>query len=199
MPSTIFIGYCSLYEYIAGSTGEVGVAVSLLERLVERFVVEVGYGRSVDWYLIKLSSIAYEIEDLCRHGECNPMDLFRDFLGDKRVQRMIEPLSCYRDEVISLIRGNPRFKVLRRYVDIIESTLESIPCREKREIEVVPRPATWVIEERLEKPLKRRVLEKPELVSVSGERGRDLEKLITYVVVLVFILGVILILYTVIK
>jgi len=169
--------------------------MSIIDRLIDRFVMEVGYGRSVDWYLVKLSSIAYEIEDLCRHNVCDSLELFNEFINNERVLRALEPLSCFKDEVVDTINSNPRFKILRKYVKIIESTLTTLICKEAKELEIVPRPATWVIEEKIEKQLPKKPIEK----IMVGKPRWDIEKTITYIVIAIFIIGVILIIYSLIK
>ena len=171
--------------------------MNIIDRLIDRFVMEVSYGRSVDWYLVKLSSIAYEIEDHCRYGTCDSLELFNMFINNERVLKALEPLSCFKDEVISTINNNPRFKILRKYNKIIESTLTTLICKEAKELEIMPRPATWVIEEKIEKQKKlpRKLLEK---VMISKPKW-DIEKTITYIVIAVFIIGVFLIIYSLFK
>ena len=166
-----------------------------IDRLIDRFVMEVGYGRSIDWYLVKLSSIVYEIEDLCRYSMCDSLELFNEFISNERVLKALEPLSCFKDDVVNIINSNPRFKILRKYVRTIESTLATLTCKETKELEIVPRPATWVIEEKIEKQLSKKPIKK----IVVGKPKWDIEKTITYIVIAIFIIGVILIIYSVIK
>ncbi len=166
-----------------------------IDRLIDRFVMEVSYGRSVDWYLVKLSSIAYEIEDLCKYGVCDSLELFNEFINNERVLRVLEPLSCFKEEVVNMIHSNPRFKILRKYVKIIESTLTTLICKEAKELEIMPRPATWVIEEKIEKQLPRKPIKK----IMIGKPRWDIEKTITYIVIAIFIIGVILVIYSLIK
>lgn len=169
--------------------------MNITSRLVDRFVMEVGYGRSIDWYLVKLSSIAYEIEDYCRQGICDSIKLFNEFINNERVLKALEPLSCFKDDVISTINSNPRFKILRKYVSTIESTLATLTCKETRELEIVPRPATWVIEEKIEKRALRKPIKKIDMVKTKW----DIDKIVTFTVISVFIIGLILIIYSIIK
>ncbi len=120
----------------------------MIDRLVDYFVTEVGYGRSIDWYLVKLSSVVSSINDLCRGGVCDPRELFTEFLSNERVRRALSSLACYRGEVVEMIKSSPRFRNLRNFLDLIENALSSIECISKKELEYIPRPATWVIESR---------------------------------------------------
>ncbi len=165
--------------------------MSRVERLVERFIYEVSYGRSIDWYLVKLSSIVYEIEDLCRYGECDPEVLFKDFLSDKRVRKALEPLACYRDDVLAFITSNPRFRNLRRYTRVIEGFLAGLPCTAK-ELEVVPRPATWVIEEEAVGARRRREKATIEVPMSSAQR---IERVVSIATIAVFVIGILLVIY----
>ncbi|MCD6488735.1 MAG: hypothetical protein J7K21_05880 [Desulfurococcales archaeon] len=168
-----------------------------LDDLIDYFVVEVSYGRSVDWYLVKLSSIASSIEDLCRGTNIDPRDLFRDFLEDNKVRKALEKLSCYSGDAIESIKNDPRFKNLRRYIDLIEQTLARIPCVEK-ELEVIPRPATWSIEYMEKKAEEKHVLHKPKAY-ISKDLGSWIEKNIDYLVLALLVLSIIILIYSLIS
>ncbi len=176
----------------------------MIDRLVELFVVEVRYGRSIDWYLVKLSGIVSSINDMCRGGACDPRELFKEFLSNEKVRKALATLACYRGEVLETIRSNPRFRNLRGYIDLIDNTLSSIECVSGERLEYVPRPATWVIEAREREVLRPREarIEKPIIRRVSVFRETGVERLVTIVsialliiviviVILKFVLGVI--------
>lgn len=119
-----------------------------IDKLIKYFVEEVRYGRSIDWYLIKLSSTVSSIEDLCRNNVCDPRELFKDFINDYRVRNSLKPLACNKDVVEKNVLENPRFRNLRKYLEMLVEVLNSIECsrEEARGVETIERPATWRLE-----------------------------------------------------
>ncbi len=119
-----------------------------LDKMIKYFVEEVRYGHSIDWYLIKLSSTVSSIEDLCRNNVCDPRELFKDFINDYRIRDSLKPLACNKDVVEKNVLENPRFRNLRKYLEMLVEVLNSIECsgEEARGVETIERPATWRLE-----------------------------------------------------
>jgi len=126
-----------------------------LEERVRVLASELKYARSVDTYLVKFSSLIYELEDQCL-GDSNCIrDLFKRILEHHVLAREISTLACHVDEVIHVIQGDPRFKNLRNYVDLIEGVLKNTTCISEKELAVTREPTFRVEREervKLEKP-----------------------------------------------
>ena len=114
----------------------------VVDEVAEEFVREVGYGRSVDWYLIKLSSAIYRLESAC-YGDVEVC--VRKFLNKPEVRGALAPLACYRDAVRELIL-TPRHRGLQPYMDLILETLSSLKCSGRERIVDVMRAETYVVE-----------------------------------------------------
>ena len=126
-----------------------------LEEKVRVLASELKYARSVDTYLVKFSSLIYELEDQCL-GDSNCIrDLFKRILEHPTLTKEISTLACHVDEVIHAIQENPRFKNLRNYVDLVEDVLKKTSCISEKEL-VVTREPTFRVEReehvKLEKP-----------------------------------------------
>jgi len=114
-----------------------------IERYVRMLAQSLTYVRSIDGFLVKLGSIAYEIESACKSVSCDPHEVFREMLFSDQLIEMLKPFSCYKDEVASVITSDPRHKVLRSYLDLIVARLEKLECIQEKAIETLTPPSTW--------------------------------------------------------
>ena len=119
----------------------------VVDEVAEEFVREVGYGRSVDWYLIKLGSAIYRLESAC-YGDVEVC--VREFLNKPEVRGALAPLACYRDAVRELIL-TPRHRGLQPYMDLILEILSSLKCSGRERIESIMRKETYAVESGKEK------------------------------------------------
>lgn len=115
-----------------------------LEDLRRRFVSEVSTGKSVDWYLIKLSSVVAYLKDF--YEQDRVAELLHEFLNSDVVVNALKPLACYVDVVSNEINMNPRFKDLRTYSNEIIEFLNSLECSGK-ELTTVVRNPTFKVDE----------------------------------------------------
>jgi len=100
-----------------------------ISELAEKLVAELDYVRSIDGLLVKLSTIVYDLSEHCNgRAECVSR-MLEALLRDQRVSRSLSRFSCFPDEVSALASSNPRFKVLKPYIGLIEGVLKSIECR----------------------------------------------------------------------
>ncbi len=134
-----------------------------LEERVKAVAGELGYVKTVDGFLVKLSTLLYEITNECfGNPEC-ARGLFEKALKHPLLARELSRLSCYADAVKKTVEADPRFRDLRTYSDVLLGVLASLECRgealefsrdatfrivEKEELE-----RREVIEERAKKPL----------------------------------------------
>lgn len=107
---------------------------------------ELRYSKSVDGYLVKLSSLVYDLEDYCYGDVKKARELFEKILKHPLIVNELKTLSCYRDVVEASIQRDPRIKKLREYVDILIRTLSEIPCKEEKQLSI-SREATFRVEE----------------------------------------------------
>jgi hypothetical protein len=130
--------------------------------------------RSLDSYLVKLSSLAYDVEDYAFGDTAKAKTIYEQVLKHPLLADYISNLSCYRDDVESRISSDPRLRKLRDYSDVLLKVLSSTPCREVREIREVSRDATFRIEGVVEKSkreeisMKHRQVKAPNIVFWIG-------------------------------
>lgn len=106
---------------------------------------ELRYSKSVDGYLVKLSSLVYDLEDY--YGDVKKArELFEKILKHPLIVNELKALSCYKDVVEAGIQRDPRIKKLREYADILTRTLSEIPCKEEKQLSI-SREATFRVEE----------------------------------------------------
>lgn len=109
--------------------------------------------RSIDSYLIKLSSLIYDLEDYCYGDIQRARNLLEKILTHSSIINYIAHLSCYKDAIEAQIQRDPRIKKLREYSDILLKVLSETPCKEERNIEF-SREATFRIEKKEEEVTK---------------------------------------------
>ncbi len=161
------------------------------ERYIEILQYSLSYVKSLDGFLVKLDSIVYELEDICRREGCDPVSLFRNIISSNELREVLSRFSCYRGEIIESIRNDPRHRILRKYLDILSNVLENIECVEEGSIETVVPPATWVKEE------GERIVVEPVETSIRVRYRRwsvdSIGKLLLLVSIVLFIITLILI------
>ncbi|MEM1612500.1 MAG: hypothetical protein QXH02_03995 [Desulfurococcaceae archaeon] len=107
---------------------------------------ELRHSKSIDGYLVKLSSLVYDLEDYCYGNVERARELFEKTLKHPLIANELRALSCYRDVVEASIQRDPRIKKLREYADILARILSEIPCREEKRLSI-SREATFRVEE----------------------------------------------------
>jgi len=115
------------------------------EERVKVLASEIRYVKSVDGYLVKLSSLAYDIEEYCYGDVDRARELFEKALRHPLVMSELKTLSCYKDVVEANIQRDPRVKKLREYSSVLFKVLSEIPCREGKPLSV-SREATFRVE-----------------------------------------------------
>ena len=100
-----------------------------LDDLRERFLSGIYGCGSIDCYLVRISSLIYDLEDLSRVSGGGSVDreyvveFLRKILLD--AQDKLQALACNLSSTISLIDNDPRYKNIRKYrdefIDIINS------------------------------------------------------------------------------
>lgn len=159
-----------------------------IQEKVNLLYEELKHLRTVDSYLVKLSSLAYDVEDYCFGDLGKARDVFEKIIKHPRISSQLTTLSCYVDLVESQIHRDPRFKKLRNYSDLIKSVLAGMPCREVEKPLEVSREATFRIEkaevEHVEEVRKRKFVKL---------RSEDLLKVITLFGIIVLIIAILLI------
>lgn len=113
--------------------------------LADIFIESINYCRSVECFLIKLSSIVDRIEDWCRYSKYTPSYVFNTFISMPRVSRVLSPLACYIDDVRSLAQ-QIRFKKLSNYIPLLLNHLVQIPCSNPEKIREIERPPMYILE-----------------------------------------------------
>ncbi len=119
-----------------------GETLSSLDDLARKFIASVRNARTVDWYLIKLTTVVSTIEEEMR-SLGSSYNLFKEFLSRSDVRDALRPLAC-RIEDVEMLLNTVRFRDLAKYRDLIISTLRTIPCNE--ESISVSRPSTYYVE-----------------------------------------------------
>jgi len=106
----------------------------MLEPYIERLEFELSYARSVEWYLIKLSSLVMELKDLCflqsslgiSESTCVE-DLLKTALNNERIKRHMAQLKNNTEVFLESIDHDPRFRNLKPYRALLSSYLASLP------------------------------------------------------------------------
>ncbi len=85
--------------------------------------------KSIDCYLVRISSLVYELEDLSRISD-NPREYVTGFLRDilAGLHDYLQPLACNIAGTMGLIDGDPRFKIIRKYRGEFLDILNNIKC-----------------------------------------------------------------------
>ncbi len=99
-----------------------------LDSIAKTFASDISRGRSVDWYLIKLSGIITYFKD--SYGSENLPKILEEFLRIDAVTKALQPLACHVDTVEKIIGEDPRFSDLRIYTNTLVSFLGMIPCKD---------------------------------------------------------------------
>ncbi len=100
-----------------------------LDIIAKMFVSDISSGRSIDWYLIKLSSTITYLRDC--YGYENSYSALDEFLKINIVSEALNPLACYVDIVEESISNNPRFSDLRPYKEILINSLRALQCKDE--------------------------------------------------------------------
>lgn len=116
--------------------------------------------KSLDSFLVKLSSLAYDVEDYAFGDQLKAKTIFEEILKHRLLSEYISILSCHRDEIEARIARDPRIRKLRDYSDVLFKVLSSTPCRESRTIDTSTREATFRIEQEEERVVARKPIEK---------------------------------------
>ncbi|MCC6041295.1 MAG: hypothetical protein LM557_03870 [Desulfurococcaceae archaeon] len=154
---------------------------------------ELKYARSVDTYLVKFSSLIYELEDQCLGDSACVVNSFRRVLGHPSLSKEISTLACHVDEVLHLVQEDPRFKNLRGYIGVFEEVLRSVACVSEKELAITRQPTFRVErEEAIVKPERQ--------VVVIAKREIPLQVLLKIVAIVAVVLVVVgLLLFVVFK
>lgn len=158
------------------------------EERVHVLASELKYVKSVDGYLVKLVSLAYDLEDQCYGDIIQAKRYFEKALRHPSVKYQLTSLSCYRDIVEATVQKDPRFKKLRDYIDVLNSVLAEIECREEKSL-TTSREATFRIE-----ATDKRNIESRRYWIFSKKHQEILVKVIIGIGVLLVILALLLIL-----
>lgn len=156
-----------------------------LEDKVRVLVSELKYARSVDTYLIKFSSLIYELEDQCLGDSKCVRELFRKILEHPALSKEISALACHIDEVLHVVQEDPRFKNLRGYLDVIEDVLSKTTCTSEKELVITREPTFRVEREEYER------LEKPS-ITILFKRKFTLKSLLKVIVIVVAVVLIVL-------
>ncbi|MEM0453190.1 MAG: hypothetical protein QXO98_00825 [Sulfolobales archaeon] len=136
-----------------------------LESIAKTFVSEVSLGKTIDWYLIKLSSILTYLKD--SYGRENISKALEEFLNIDIVSKALEPLACHIDTVATKIDKDPRFSDLRPYTDLLINALSKLTCRDLG-LSVSVREPTFKIEEKTEEePHRIRVIKEKRFLGIK--------------------------------
>ncbi len=168
--------------------------MSSLDDIVKNYIDSLSYVKSIDGFLIKTTTMVYNVEDYCRLAGCDPVETVERVLSDERVKKYLVAFSCYRDNIVSQINSDPRYKKLRRYTSILSSVLGSLECRGEAahaSIAVETPPALWVKEEAEGKASPRRSFEVlPPSTLIESKRNSEsiVEKILLGLLVLSIIL-----------
>jgi hypothetical protein len=117
-----------------------------IEEKARELAEEFKYYRSLDSYLVKLTSLAYDVEDFEFGNIEGAKALFEAVLRHSKLSNYMSSLSCYKDSIEAKIMSDPRLKKLREYRDVLMSILSESTCREVVPIESISREATFRIE-----------------------------------------------------
>lgn len=116
-----------------------------IDELVKRTSAELRYVRSVDGFLVKLSTLLYDVSGECAGDSSCTRACFEKALRHPVLEKELSRLSCYKDVAFKMIAEDPRFKSLRNYIDVLRRALDETMCS-GTEMDVY-REATFRIEE----------------------------------------------------
>lgn len=121
-------------------------------RLVNNFVFDVSYVRSVDGLLIKFGSLISEIWRLTHpFDDASARQLLSRVLLSERVLKALSPFSDHVNELKFMVESDPRHRLLRSYIsDIVNAMNEAKKHRgldSRRTVELVRPPLREVEEE----------------------------------------------------
>ncbi|MEM4664072.1 MAG: hypothetical protein QXP67_04000 [Desulfurococcaceae archaeon] len=149
-----------------------------LEEKIRVTVNELKYVRSVDGFLVKLSSLLYDIQDECLGDSSCTKSCLEKALNHPMLREELSKLSCYVDMVEKMVTSDPRFKSLRDYADLLIGVLRGIEC--VGSLPEVSREPTFRIE--------RKVTAEQEIVKpVEKARRVNWSRLVVYVSIAVAI------------
>ncbi len=120
--------------------------------IIERFLISVETCRSIDCVLIRMSSAVYELEEVAEwydNTKSNKIRVIEAFLRDESVRIILRGLYDNRNYVIEKILRDPRFKILRPYIDLIEKHIVEAfrsGIKPKTIYSIEDRPPLWKIE-----------------------------------------------------
>lgn len=153
-----------------------------LEEKIAITVNELKYIRSVDGFLVKLSSLLYDIIDECFGDSSCARSYFEKALNHPTLRQELARLSCHVDIVEKTLMGDPRFKLLRQYGDILMSVLGEIECVSG--LPEISRDATFRLE-------KREVNQPKAVKPLQKVKTIEWEKIVVYVSITVAIILVV--------
>lgn len=119
--------------------------INEIEEKLKIFLSELKYVKSIDGYMVKLSTLVYDLENICLNDDNCTREKLKYVLKHPLVVKELSNLVCYKDEVLSAVEFNPRFKNLRKYNDVFVDILGTTKCAEGKELERT-RDATFRIE-----------------------------------------------------
>lgn len=120
--------------------------MSLIDEYIEKLRSSVNYIKTIDGFLVKLSSIVYDIEDKCSSGLCDSINLFSKLMYSDELVSVFSRFSCYIGEIESIVRKDPRHRILRKYLSILVNRLSSLECIEDKEYDTLTPVPTWLKE-----------------------------------------------------
>jgi len=97
------------------------------EIYAKRLESELRYASSVEWYLIKLSTLVLELRSICSDSSSCIRNALLSILDHDGVKRYMSILARYRDSVVKLIDSDPRFRNLREYRELLYEYLGALP------------------------------------------------------------------------
>lgn len=105
--------------------------VYLLRPDIEKFVNETKYVRSIDGFLVRLSSLVYRIKEISREFGSDPLEIFNHILMCEEVRIALKPLVPYVETIHEVIKNDPRHKILRPFANYLLALLKTLPPEEK--------------------------------------------------------------------
>ncbi|MCD6301126.1 MAG: hypothetical protein J7L82_03545 [Staphylothermus sp.] len=122
------------------------------EYVLEKFLKDIDTCKSVDCFLIKLSSAIFSLEDYLKgnpYVEKTDEELVLDFLYNEDVQRVLADLADFKDLVLAKIHGDVRFRNLRKYDELLVEAITSASQKynPRTSLFTVKRDALWRIEQ----------------------------------------------------
>lgn len=157
-----------------------------LESIAKTFASEVSLGKTIDWYLIKLSSAITYLKD--SYGRENLHKSLEEFLSIDVVSKALEPLACHIDTVTVILSRDPRFSDLRPYADLLTNALSKIPCRDLN-LSTSAREPTFKIESKYDEPQEIKVERQRKFLTIK--LGRSLKRSLIDVIVVISVASII--------